>query len=317
MADNAGIKVTKLKSQMYTPKSTALERHLKIERNSIHRFEVLLHSFLDFSETCRHHENVVPHRQKENEKILLETVSTGWAQQQSCQKRDGKPEKMSRRKDAQITRGQEREVACETERHLTIKAFLRAVRRLSRSNVNTQSQKPSRRVWILALQSVVQNKISTQSTARWVWRQGRGKQNECVFVYISKSVSSCLWREDGGKNSLAPVPSQDRKTAAEKEEGREGKIETEGEGEGLVWARSKSFPSSSKPTHSHRCSDCPHFHPLSSRGVQPITPIPHWRSSFPPCSADLNKGKGKCLRKQKPLERLSFVALYIFKLLVA
>lgn len=233
---------------MYTPKSTTLERHLKIERNSIHRFEVLLHSFLDFSETCRHHENVVPHRQKENEKILLETVSTGWAQQQSCQKRDGKPEKMSRRKDAQITRGQEREVACETERHLTIKAFLRAVRRLSRSNVNTQSQKPSRRVWILALQSVVQNKISTQSTARWVWGQGRGKQNECVFVYISKSVSSCLWREDGGKKQLGSSSQPRQENSCWEVGGQRGKDRDGGRRGGLSVSTLKVFPKQFK-TH--------------------------------------------------------------------
>lgn len=73
MADNAGIKVAKLKSQMYASKSTTtLERHLKIAISSICRFEVLLHSFLDFSETCRHHENVVPHCQKEKEKNTFE-----------------------------------------------------------------------------------------------------------------------------------------------------------------------------------------------------------------------------------------------------
>lgn len=34
MADNAGIKEAKLKSQIYTRESTTLERHLKIEINT-------------------------------------------------------------------------------------------------------------------------------------------------------------------------------------------------------------------------------------------------------------------------------------------
>lgn len=83
--------------------------------------------------------------------------------------------------------------------------------------------------------------------------QGRGrKKKECVFVDVSKPVSSCLWHEDGGKNSLAPLPSSDRKTAAGREEGREGKMEREGEGEGLVWSTLKVFP---QHAHSHRCTD--------------------------------------------------------------
>lgn len=87
-----------------------------------------------------------------------------------------------RLKEAQI-RGQKTEVACDyRKRRLTMKAFLPTVRRLSHCNVNTQSQQPSRRVGIAAPQSLVQNEVSTQSTARRVWdRAETDKKSMCVY----------------------------------------------------------------------------------------------------------------------------------------
>lgn len=147
--------------------------------------------------------------------------------------------------------------------------------------------------------------------------QGRGKQKECVFVYISKSVSSCLWREDGGKNSLAPVPSQDRKTAAEREEGREGNIETEGEGEGLSVSTLKVFH---KQFKTHTFSQMQWLSTFPSTVFQTcptnnIYPTLKKLISSLLCRTE-QRILGECLNKQKPLERLSFVVINIFKLLV-
>lgn len=73
-----------------------------------------------------------------------------------------------------------------------MKAFLPTVRRLSHSSVNTQSQRPSRRVGMLAPQSLAQNEVSTQSTARRVWDRTETDKKRAVFVYVGKLVSSCL-----------------------------------------------------------------------------------------------------------------------------
>lgn len=125
-----------------------------------------------------------------------------------------------RLKEAQI-RGQKTEVACDyRKRRLTMKVFLPTVRRLSHCNVNTQSQQPSRRVGIAAPQSLVQNEVSTQSTARRVWdRAETDKKSMCV--YFGKSASSCLWGKDREKNSLAPVPRPRQENSCLREEGRQ------------------------------------------------------------------------------------------------
>lgn len=143
-----------------------------------------------------------------------------------------------RLKEAQI-RGQKTEVACDyTKRRLTMKAFLPTVRRLSHCNVNTQSQQPSRRVGIAAPQSLVQNEVSTQSTARRVWdRAETDKKSMCV--YFGKSASSCLWGKDREKTAWLQFPGQDRKTAAW---GRREDREREGEVWGLVWSTLNVFP---------------------------------------------------------------------------
>lgn len=143
-----------------------------------------------------------------------------------------------RLKEAQI-RGQKTEVACDyRKRRLTMKAFLPTVRRLSHCNVNTQSQQPSRRVGIAAPQSLVQNEVSTQSTARRVWdRAETDKKSMCV--YFGKSASSCLWGKDREKTAWLQFPGQDRKTAAW---GRREDREREGEVWGLVWSTLNVFP---------------------------------------------------------------------------
>lgn len=124
------------------------------------------------------------------------------------------------------------------EESLTMKAFLPTVRRLSHCNVNTQSQQPSRRVGIAAPQSLVQNEVSTQSTARRVWdRAETDKKSMCV--YFGKSASSCLWGKDREKTAWLQFPGQDRKTAAW---GRREDREREGEVWGLVWSTLNVFP---------------------------------------------------------------------------
>lgn len=151
--------------------------------------------------------------------------------------------------------------------------------------------------------------------------RGRRKKKECVFVDVSKSVSSCLWREDGGKNSLAPLSSSDRKTAAGREEGREGKMEREGEGEGLVWSMLKVLP---QHAHSHRCTEWAPSEDCGKMWTNTHTVLPHLQinSSFH-CDL-LNWTEDniwasqvlKCWRKQRPLRPQSFIVfkryLWIF-----
>lgn len=115
----------------------------------------------------------------------------------------------------------------EGKRHLTIKAFLQTVRRLSHSNVNTQSQQPSKRVGILIPQSVVQNEVSIQSTARRVWdRAETDKKSVCVFVYADKSGEFLLVTRGWGKTAWLQFPAKTGKQLLEgggkRENDREG-----------------------------------------------------------------------------------------------
>lgn len=128
-----------------------------------------------------------------------------------------------------------------------MKAFLPTVRRLSHCNVNTQSQQPSRKVGIAAPQSLVQNEVSTQSTARRVWdRAETDKKSMCV--YFGKSASSCLWGKDREKTAWLQFPGQDRKTAAWR---RREDREREGEVWGLVWSTLNVFPEQFKRKTTH------------------------------------------------------------------
>lgn len=116
--------------------------------------------------------------------------------QQSSQQRWENPRKYLKTVKA---RGQETEVVC-VKGWDSYHESISLNRQHSHSNVNMQSQQPSRRVGILAPQSLVQIEVSTQSTARREWDRVETDRNiVCAFVYDGKSVSSCLWREDGEK----------------------------------------------------------------------------------------------------------------------
>lgn len=129
-----------------------------------------------------------------------------------------------RLKEAQI-RGQKTEVACDyRKRRLTMKAFLPTVRRLSHCNVNTQSQQPSRRVGIAAPQSLVQNEVSTQSTARRVWdRAETDKKSMCVCISVSLRVPACearIGKKQLGSSSQAKTGKQLLEGGGKTERGR-------------------------------------------------------------------------------------------------
>lgn len=142
--------------------------------------------------------------------------SPAWDEtQKSLSNRDRKTEKSSTNK-----RSKDRSELWEGKRRLTMKAFLRTVRRLSHSNVNIQPQQPSRRVGILAPQSVVQIEVSTQSTARRVWDRAETDKKR-VRLCVGKSVSSCPWREDGEKQ-LGSSSQLRQENSCWREEGREG-----------------------------------------------------------------------------------------------
>lgn len=129
-----------------------------------------------------------------------------------------------RLKEAQI-RGQKTEVACDyRKRRLTMKAFLPTVRRLSHCNVNTQSQQPSRRVGIAVPQSLVQNEVSTQSTARRVWdRAETDKKSMCVCISVSLRVPACearIGKKQLGSSSQAKTGKQLLEGGGKTERGR-------------------------------------------------------------------------------------------------
>lgn len=128
-----------------------------------------------------------------------------------------------------------------------MKAFLRTVRRLSHRYVNTQSQQPSRREGILAPQSEVQNEVRTQSTARRVWdRAETDKKSVCVFECVGKFL---LVTRGWGKTAWLQFPAKAGKQLLEGGR-REGTLEREGGGEGLVWSTLKVFPKQCKTAHS-------------------------------------------------------------------
>lgn len=136
-----------------------------------------------------------------------------------------------------------------------MKAFFRIIRQFSHSNVNPHSRQVESGNTCSSVCSPKWGQCtvnSQMSVGQGRCRKKEKKKSMRFWVSVSRWVPACDVRMRG-KNSLAPLPSSDRKTAARRDEGREGKMEREGEGEGLVW--SKVFPQQYKNTHSHRCTD--------------------------------------------------------------
>lgn len=174
-----------------------------------------------------------------------------WVQQQS-NRETWKTKKKSHTDRSPTKRSRDRSGLYEGKRHLTTKAFP-TLRRLSHCNENTHSQQPSRRVGILATQSVVQNEVSKQSMARRV--QDRAETDwKSAWVHMCMSVSrEFLFVTRGwGKTAWLQFQAKTGKQLLKGGEDKEG-----GRREGLSEEHAQSlFQAVLNHPLSQRCTDC-------------------------------------------------------------
>lgn len=137
------------------------------------------------------------------------------------------------------TRNQETEVACEASYHEGISQNSQTVLAQQCEHLITAAKQRSGNI----CPSVCSPKWG-QCTVKSQTNVGQGRGETkcgCIFVDVSKSVSSCLWREDGGGGQLGSTSQLWQENSCWEGEGKEGKGGRRG---GLSVEHAQSFPSS-------------------------------------------------------------------------